>query len=219
MPIAATTGLKFYMSKGTTPATITATAVSNAKPALVTCASTAGMKDGQLVTVALPSMPSIDKKSFIVGGLTGTTFQLIGSDSSGDTAAASGTFTYYDKAIDMVPLCLANIGFTQETSSPIATPNFCDPSAAVSGPPPTAPQLTLGFYIDATDAGYCELLKAEEDTLIRMFQLALTGGNGDVVMTGQVNSVILTEIPVEGAVMGQAEVTLSSKAMHRFICP
>lgn len=220
MAIVANTGLKFYMSNGTTtPAKVTATGITATKPAVVTCASTAGMKDGMPVTVNAPLMPSIDKQTFIVGSLSATEFTLVGSDATADNAGTAGEFTYYDDTIDMVPLCLSTVGFTQSTSSPIATPTFCDPSAAVSGPPPTAPQLSLGFYLDASDAGYCALLKAEEDTLQRLFHIVFPGGNGDLIMHGSVNSVIISDLPIEGASGLMAEVTLASKARHRFNCP
>lgn len=219
MAVVSTNGLKFLMSTGTTPATITATAISNAKPAVVTCASTAGMKDGQLVEVSAPTMPSIDKKMFVVGNLTGTTFELTGSDSSGDTAASAGTITYYDEAVDMVPLCLSSIGFTQDTSTPISVANFCEPSASIPGLPPQAPTLSVTFYLDVASKGYCELLKAEADTLARKFQIVFPGGNGDMVAEGQVSSVIISDLPLEGSAAMTAEITLLAKAMHRFNCP
>lgn len=220
MAVVSTNGLRFLMSNGTTiPAKVTATAITAAKPAVVTVADTTGMKDGQAVTVNAPLMPSIDKQTFIVGSLSATEFTLVGSDATADNAGTAGEFTYYDDTIDMVPLCLTSIGFTQDASSPISVASFCNPSASIPGLPPQAPTLSVTFYLDVSDAGYCALLKAEEDTLERLFHIVFPGGNGDLVARGQVSSVIISDLPLEGSAALTAEITLSTKAMHRFNCP
>ncbi len=219
MAIVSSNGLKFLMSTGaTTPGTVTATAITNAKPAVVTTADTTGMKDGQAVSVSAPTMPSIDGKTFIVSGLTSTEFTLKGSDATPDSAGTAGTFTWYDSAVDMVPLCLSSVGFTQDSSTPISVANFCDPSASIPGLPPQAPTLALTGYLDAADKGYCALLQAEKDTLQRLFHIIFPGGNGDLVANGQVSSVIFSDIPLEGSVAWTAEVTLASKAEHILDC-
>lgn len=218
MSVRATNGLTVHMSNGTTsPATVTATGITNAKPAVVTAADTSGMEDGQMVTMSGTKMASLDGKTFIVGGLTATTFELIGSDAVADTAGVAGTATYYDDVTDMVPLCLSSIAVNAETSSPISVGTFCDGSAQIPGPDAAAGSYELGFFLDKDSAGYCALLKAEADGLERMLKITFPG-NGDLVAKGVVSGVVFTDVPLEGSVSLTATVTLSSKPVHVFNC-
>lgn len=217
MTVKATKGLTIFMSNGTTPANNTATAVSNAKPAVVSTASTTGMKDGQVVHMTGTGMPSIDGKDFIVANLVAdTSYELLGSDASNETApAAAGTGAFYDDTVDLVKLCLSSIGINPESGSPVSVATFCDPTATVPGLEGGAGTLDLGFYLDKDSTGYAALLKAEADGNERIFVINFPS-NGTLIARGTVGSLNFTDIPLEGSAALTAQVTLSSKPVHRF---
>ena len=217
MSVRATKGLKFLMSGTTTPAALTITGATAAKPSLVTLASTTGMADGQLVTMSGTSLASLDGKTFVVGSLIAdTSFVLVGSDASKEAgAAAGGTATFYDDAIDMTNLCLSAIGVNAETSSPISVGTFCDVTATIPGLEAGAGTLDLSFYLDKDSTGYAALLAAEADGNAREFKIEFPQ-NGYLTMVGIVGSVTFTDIPLDGSAALTAQVTLSSKPVHRF---
>ncbi len=215
MAATSTKGLKILMQKaGVTPATVTATGVTNAKPAVVTVASTSGMADGQAVKVEGTTMPSLDGQTFVVANMTGTSFELLGSDASGDSAGTGGTFTYFTDA-DMVSLCASDITVNPETSSPISVATFCDATAQVSGQEAAAGTLDMPLYIDSTNDGYSELIKANDDALSRQFIVVLPG-NGYMTFDGVVSTFSWSAFPLEGAVERTATITLSSSPTHRY---
>ncbi len=218
MTVTSTTGLKIRMSKaGITPAKVVPTAISSAKPAVVTVATT-GMADGQLVLMSGTGFPELDGKAFIVSGLSPTEFSLTGSDTTATTGtlAATPAAVYYSDTVDMIGLCTDAIDISSETSSPVGTPTFCDESAQIPGPKPGAGTWTLGLYLDVSEPGYLALLAAEADGLERQFKVTFPGGNGDLVASGVVSSVGMGSIAVGQPVQLTAVVDLKAKAVHLF---
>lgn len=219
MSVSSTDGLRVLMSNGTPPETIEVTEVTNAKPAVAIAADTTGMADGQLVTMSGTGLKSIDGKTFAVGQLTGITFELVGSDASGEAAeATSGTAAYYDDDTDMVDLCLATITPNVTVPASIPVPTFCDSTQQVPGNEPPAGDVGMTLYLDIEDPGYCALLDAEKDRLERMFKIEFPN-NGVMEMEGVVSSIQFTSVPLEGSVELTATVTLSAKPVHLFDCP
>jgi hypothetical protein len=219
--ITSTKGLKIYLETGgTTLATVTATAVTNAKPAMVTvsAADFAKVSDGMAVAVAGTGMPSLDGKTFVVGnkgGGGGDDFELTGSDASGDAAGTAGNLSLYSDTADMTPICASAIGVNRDTPSSISVGTFCDTTATIPGAPPSAGELTLDGFIDIADNGYKLLLAAEKDGTARTIKIVFPS-NGYLLAKGTVSSVQITDIPLEGAVSFSATMTLSSAATHLF---
>jgi len=66
-------------------------AITQADPAVVTVGSTADMTQGETVTISgVVGMVEVNDRSFAVNILNGTTFELVGEDSTGHTAYTSG---------------------------------------------------------------------------------------------------------------------------------
>ncbi|RLC39118.1 hypothetical protein DRH27_00530 [Candidatus Falkowbacteria bacterium] len=218
MGVTNTKGLKVLMSTGTVPGAVIPTAITSAAPAVVTVADTAGMADGQVVKMTDTGFEELDGQLFVVGGLTGTDFNLVGSDTTNTTGTLAVTplATYYDDTTDMEQLCLSTIGVNPETSTPVSVATFCDTSAQVDGIEAGAGTIDLGFWLDKDDAGYAALMAAESDSAERVFKITFPGGNGDMVFEGTVSGLNFTDIPLDGSPALIANITLVSKYEHRF---
>ena len=105
-------GVEIYMSKAeATPLEIVPTAISAAKPAVVSLASTTSIQTGDVVKVSGTDFKELDGKSFVVGTIVDdTSIELLGSDTASSTATlgASPKLHIYT-ADDVVKLCLASI--------------------------------------------------------------------------------------------------------------
>ena len=88
-----TQGTKICIVKdGATAVSVTPTGASKAAPSVITTASTAALKDGDLVFLPADAtgLSEIDGKWWVVANLVAdTSFELLGSD----TTAATGTFS------------------------------------------------------------------------------------------------------------------------------
>lgn len=198
MAILSTKGLTVQVQKGSATGTeLTPTDISKAEPAVVTVADTTGMSQGDFVTMAGTSFTELDGKQFIVGAVTATTFELLGSNTTGSGATLGGTptATYYTTA-DLQGLCLSSITVNNPEAGTISVGTFCNPGASVPGNP-TAGSLTLSGYVDIQDQGYLELLTAEDDGLPRGLKITIPS-NGYLVASIIVGSVTW-DLPLEGA--------------------
>ena len=214
-----TKGLKIFLEKGgTTPGALTATAISNAKPAQVTTAATLTAANGDLVKVTGSDLTTLDNKFFTISGLVAdTSFDLTGSDASGEAApAAKGNITFYNETADLQVLCLSEVGINSETPDTISVATFCDPSASVPGATSGAGTLDFSGFMDITDPGYKLLIDAEADGLKRVVMIKPPGAQGVVVAEGVISSMSLSEIPIDGAIAFSAQMSLSSKYSHVF---
>jgi len=71
------------------PAAVSITGITQADPAVVTVASH-GFDNGDIVNVSdIVGMTELNNRHFVIGGQTGTTFQLLNEDSTGFTAYSS----------------------------------------------------------------------------------------------------------------------------------
>lgn len=217
MTVRNTKGLTIEISKGApTLLSLVPTAITKAKPAEVTVADTTGAKDGDVVTISGSGFAELDGKSFIVDGLTGTTFDLLGSDTTG-SAGTLGASPKADVTVagDMVNVCASEISLASEQASPVGTPTFCDPTSTVPGAVAGAGTLSLSIWNDKDDLGYHELLAAEADGNPRFVKIMFPG-NGYLLANGTVSDLTFTDIPIEGSPSIAANIVLSSKPVHLF---
>lgn len=217
MGVQNTKGLTIDISKGApTLLSLVPTAITKAKPAEVTVADTTGAKDGDVVSISGSGFTELDGKSFIISGLTGTTFDLLGSDTTG-SAGTLGTTPKADVTIDgdMIHVCANEISISSEPPAPVGVPSFCDPSQTIPGSVSEAGTLTLGLWNDITAVGYSELLDAEIDGVKRFIRVMLPG-NGYLLFEGVVNNVSFTDIPIEGSAAITANIVLATKPKHLF---
>lgn len=215
MSARSTKGLKIYLSKGSAkPNELTPTAITSAKPAVVTCTAT-GVKDGDLVFVNGTGMPSLDNRLFVVSGATGTSITLVGSDSTADTYAAGGSETVKHYAMsDMERLCLSSITVNTDEPGTISVATYCDSTATLPAPSTSAGSVNLAGFVDITSTDYLELLAAAEDGTERMMMIALPN-NGYLVAPITLSS-ISWDLPLEGAIAWSGTGALGSAFRHIF---
>jgi hypothetical protein len=219
-----TKGLKIYLSIGAAaPTTVVPTAITKAQPAEVTVADVTGMADGQLVKMEATGFDELDGRLFVIDSVNGTanTFELLGSDLSASTGTlgANPKATYY-KDSELQALCLSTIGINAETPATVSVGTFCKPDQTVPGTVAGAGTMDLGGYVDTADAGYSLLWDAAADGKTRVLKIVFpddgTQKGGALVAEGVINSMLLSDIPIDGAAAFSAVFTLSSKPEHRF---
>ena len=219
MPAVSTKGLSVYLHKGGIAATeLIPTAITKAKPAVVTVAAVTGVTKGDVVKLETTGFKELDGKTFVVGTVdtTANTFELIGADTTASTGVlGANPKAHVYKAADQIKLCLSSIDFSTEQGGSVGVGTFCDPSASIATPPATAGSVTMAGYIDKADLGYGELLKAVEDGASRMLQIVLPQDQGYIVAPLALSSLGWTT-PLEGAIGFTASGSLSSKPTHLF---
>lgn len=215
-------GVAMYLSKGgAVPATVVPTAISAANPTEVTApAPTTPAQPfavGQVVYFRDSGFPELDEKYFTIGALVaGTGFTLLGSDTTGSTGALGPApeMDVYDNA-DLIKMCLNNFAFNLETPGTIPAGTYCNPTATLPATATGVGTTTLGGWIDKDDPAYRELLKAEEDGLVRVFLIALPQAQGEIVASLIVTG-ITWDIPMEGGMAFTATGNLQKKPRHLF---
>ena len=104
-------------------------------------------------------MKSLDGRAFTVGSPASNQFALVGSDASGETAAATtGTVTNYEA--DMVEFCVASIEYAQQAAQAISVGTTCDPTAQIAGEPQAGTVSVTGFQ-DYAKEGFIEFMKCK----------------------------------------------------------
>jgi hypothetical protein len=219
MTAVATKGLAIYLHKGGVAATeLVPTAISKAKPAVVTVASAAGLTKGDVVKLETTGFKELDGKTFVLGNVdtTANTFELLGADTTASTGAlGANPKAHVYQAADQIKLCLSSIDFSTEAGGSVSVGTFCDPSASIATPATTAGTVTLNGFIDKADTGYAELLKAAEDGVARMIEIVLPQDQGYIVAPVTLSS-IGWQTPLEGAIGFTASGSLGSKPVHLF---
>jgi hypothetical protein len=206
MAVINTKGVAVYLSKGdSTPHLIPGSSIdeiSNEAPAVVSLlAADAALTNGDIAYTNEVSS-SLDGKLYTIGNLASTTFDLTGSDASGEVLPITG-ITAADAitviaASDMVRLCLSQMEFGADTVNNISVGTYCDPAAQIPGLA-TPGTITLGGYAEVDDPGLEEIMKAAEDQQPRFFQVVLPGATGYIV--GEVALAGFSmSVPLEGAV-------------------
>ena len=211
-------GVEIYMGKAeATPLELTPTAISAAKPAVVSLASTTGISEGDAVKVSGTGFKELDGKWFTVGTIaTDTSIELVGSDTSGSTATLGSTpvLTVY-ASDDVVKLCLASIAITADSPTSVSTATFCDPTSSIPSAIQSAGSIAITGWIDPTCEDYREILLAEEDAEKRVFYIALPNDMGTIMCEGTM-SAITFDVPIDGALGFSTTLVLSSKPVHLF---
>lgn len=214
MAAKSTKGVEIFISKGTaTPTNVTYTAITKAKPAVVT-GTTTGLNDGDVVHVAGTGMASLDGKYFTVANKSATDFELAGSDTSGETVAGTGGKIEQYSQGDLIKLCLSSLTINAEEPSVISTATYCNPSASVPSQVVSAGTINFGAYVDTASADYLQLLEAEEDGKARVMRITLPG-NGYLIAPVTVSS-MSWDLPIDGAISVSGTMVLGSKFRHAF---
>jgi hypothetical protein len=216
-----TRGTRVYMTTAdATATTLTPTEIEGAAPAVVT-ATTDDLTEGDLVVIpsGATGMAALDGQSFIATNITATTFELLGSDATGQTftPGTSPGLLVYDVA-DMVLLCLASLTRNAGTPSTTSVGTYCDPTATLASATVEAGTFDFTGYVDVSQPDYQELTKAYDDGNERYFVIVLPGDNGEVIFSGTVSSFDI-DIPVDGALGYSGTITLSGRPVHRFEAP
>lgn len=222
MAASSTKGVKICLVKdGATGTALTVTAVTKAKPAVLTVgAAAATMKTGDVVTLGASAtgLSEIDGKTWVVGATTATTIELLGSDTTGSTGTfADGSATTGYKDADMVCLCLSSLTFNPEEAQTISVATFCDPSASIPGAVAGAGTMDFGGYVDVTSNDYLELYKAIQQTSAKTYQVRifLPNSQGYIVFPATL-ATLNWDIPLEGAIAYSGTFALGSKPRHLF---
>ena len=214
-----TKGLKILMSKpGAVAVDLTPTAISAAKPAVVTVADVTTLNVGDVVSFSGTDFGSLDGKTFIVGTIdTGAkTFVVIGSDTSLETGSIGTTPVASVQDVSaFTNICAAEIAIDANTPGTISVATFCDVSAAIPSSIVEPGNMSFTGFLDITDAGYQALVEAEAAGTAVVVEIVFPQ-NGYLLAQGIISSVVFTEIPLDGAVKYVATLALSTKPVHIF---
>lgn len=163
------------------------TAITAAKPAVVTPTTIGSFTDGDIVLIENSGMPSLDNRAFIVANLDATTFELCGSDATNDGAMnAAATATPLVIADDMVLACCNTIDFSPDTPATIDASTFCGTEQLIGDATPGS--MSLGGFVDTCDPGYLELRAAGETNAQRVVALEMPEGRGYIVAVAYINA-------------------------------
>ena len=184
-------GLTICFSKGAaTPTSVTPTAISKAKPAVVTVASVSTLAAGMIAAPIDTGFPELDGKLFAVGNIdgTGNTFTLLGSDTTNSTATLGAAPTInVTLDADMVCPCFSEFTINRDPPDSIDAGTFCDPSLQVASAAAAAGTFEFSGNIDVSEPSsaatiaYTELLAAEADGLERELRIGVPGNNGYIL--------------------------------------
>lgn len=220
MAAISTKGLKVCMSGLDAVATkLTPTAITKAKPAVVSVASVAGMAAGDVIRIKSEAtgFTELDNKVWVVGTVNAgpNTFTLLGSDTtlSTGTLAATPSVSHYDTA-DMTCICFSEFTPNVNTPGTVSVATYCDLTASITNAVVEAGTITARGYVNITEAGYKFLIDAESDAGERMVRVALPN-NGYLTAPVTVSS-ISWEMPIDGAQAFTANMTMATKMKHLF---
>jgi hypothetical protein len=196
---------------------LTVTAVSKAKPAVLTVDATAGVVEGApiLIPVGGTGFPELDGKTWIASAVTATEVTLIGSDTTASTGILAATpIVNVIPSSDMTCLCLSVFTINNETPGTVDVGTYCDPSATL--PSIKVPASTVNFegFVDIDSADYLALLAASEDGMERIMRVTLPN-NGYLVAPVIISS-LGWSFPLDGAQSFVGTAQLTSKFKHIF---
>jgi hypothetical protein len=191
------------------PVEVVPTAISLANPPEVTVAAVVGIVTGDVAHVNTVGFPELDNKTFVVGAVTGTSFELLGADTTASTGvlSATPTITVYPSS-DRVKLCLSQLDIAAPSANDISTNTFCEDGSVAGRTTPGT--IALAGYLDENDTGLDELVKADEDGLPRYFEVVLPGTLGYLVGKITISGLSVTT-PLDGAVGWTAVGTQNEK--------
>lgn len=206
-----------YLSGTGAPTALVPTGITKDAPAEITVAATTGLAENDIVTFKNTGFPELDGKSFPITNITGTTFEALGSDTTGSTGTLGATpEANVLTAANMTMLCLASVAINREQGEVISVATFCDNTATVPGAAASAGTIDLGLYHDKDSAGFKALLEAEEDGKVRTLVIVFPDDQGTIIATGTISMMAMTDLPLSGAPMWSANMVLSTKPVLRF---
>jgi len=209
-----TKDLEILLEKaGSTPVPLVPTAITSAKPAVVTVANT--LADGDAVYCSNTGFAELDGKWFVLASVTALEFSLLGSDTLAtiDTLAGSPTMEAIERS-DMIRLCLASLVLNVDEPGTISVGTYCDTTASIPSIVVPAGTETLAGFVNIADEDYQELLAAKEDGNERI-QLVMLPDNGYLVAPVTFSQ-IAWELPLDGATGYTATAVLSTEMVHQF---
>lgn len=202
------------LKSGATPVETVPTAITKASPAVVTVADTTGMSDGDYVVMKDTGFPELDGRAFVVKNLSGTDFELKGSDTTGSSGSLGANPKAHAYPMNQTQIvCLS--GFTVNNTEPSSTSvgTFCDPSASLPSAVQEAGTINVTGYINDKDLDYQEMLMLTETGEQTWLFIELPGGHGSLVAPVSFGAMGF-EIPLEGAPGWSATGVLGSRFRH-----
>lgn len=208
-------GVKICITKaGATPTSIAYTAISKAKPAVVSGTNTAAV--GDVVFISGTGFASLDNKTWVAGPNTsGSSLELLGSDTTKEAAAGTGGKVDHYNAGDMICLCWSNMSITADQPSVISAGTYCNPDQSFPSAISSAGQISFGGYVDASSQEYAEMILASEDNVQRQIRVMLPANNGYLAATVTF-SALTYSFPLDGMVEYSGSGVLGSKFRHLF---
>jgi hypothetical protein len=204
----------------------TVTGISEAKPAVVTYDPAAGVTlvDGDFVKFTNSGFPELDGKVFCIsangpGAGVDPTDKVFTLDNS-DTTNTAGTLDPLVEAVvfheddNLLCLCLSSLSRSTEAGETISVATFCDPSAQLAGEA-GAGSLSWAGYMDLADPGFLEVLKANDDGVMRQLIIKLPGGKGVISMPITVNQ-YAEEFALNGAISFTGGAVINTKPTYTY---
>ncbi|MEJ6847549.1 hypothetical protein V3589_15175 [Sinorhizobium fredii] len=188
-------GTEVYLQKYVTPAPIgyNVTGISNAKPAVVTVASSdiTHFSNGQLVTISGTSS-ALDGKTFPATsvGTPADTFALEGSDLSGNTTAINAGKATPLAAGDLLRFCLSSWEWEVEAADAIDVTTFCGSESLAGTPQPG--NISIEGFTDLDVAAQTEWRNAVFDGQRRVMEIVLPGDRGEIILPVTISGYTLT---------------------------
>lgn len=169
------------------------TGITNAKPAVVTPTTIGSFNNGDIVMIEKTGWSSLDNKLFVVSNATGTTFDLEGSDASGETTTAGKTATATPMAIgagnELLEACFATISIDTQSPTTIDVSTMCQTGSLLGVAQP--PTISFDGFVDPAREGFKELVRASLETprKSRALLIEFPSNNGKIVGQFQVSNI------------------------------
>ena len=217
MTAKSTRGVRIDMVTGTSGDSLTPTAVTKAKPAVLSVTSATGINPNDILKFASNStgMTELDGLPWIAGTVAGSTIPLPGSDLTGDSDVfAAGDPILVYQSTEMTRLCWSGMTFNPDTPETVSVGTYCDPTATIPGSTASAGTLDFTGYVDIEEPDYPAMLVAYENGTEHIFRVTIPN-NGTLVFSGVISSLNL-DIPINGATAYNGQIALSSRPRHLF---
>lgn len=160
-------GKAVWLSKAPAPTGVAITAVTKAKPAVLTVVNTAVA--GDIVRVEGTGFAELDGRVFVVSSATGTSITLANSNtvaSTGTLVTATAKAYHYEFEADFSETCFSSFNVTREPAATIAAATFCSTDSLAGQAGGTT--VEFGGFDDPESEGLKELLRAFDDGLPRV---------------------------------------------------
>jgi len=170
----------------TAPAPVAITSVSAAAPAVVTMTTLpTGLADMDFVLVEDTGNPDLDGKYFQADsvGTPANTFQLAGTDTTGDAAMTTGTITPYNLAgssPEFLKACQSTITLNGQDPDSVDLSDMCDAMTKLGDPKP--PTVSFTGFVDSEDEGFKNMIEASLESPKADRLLALIFPDGEYIV-------------------------------------